>query len=309
MMFAIATQVAADHDEGDQDQGFVSIFDGAALDGWDGDPEFWSVEDEAITGQTTPENPAPHNTFLVWRGGKLADFELQLKFRIVGGNSGIQYRGSETEKWVIAGYQADIDAQNKWTGILYDERGRGVLAKRGEEVLATGDNKLDTKRTFEVATMALVPVVAGEWNDYRIVADGNHLQHFVNGALTVDVIDEDAEHRAADGLLALQLHQGPPMKVQFKDISIRRLNAKTNAAEGANSVSKRIVFVAGKKSHGYGAHEHNAGCVLLAKELERALPGYTTDVYLNGWPANPATAFANADAVVMYCDGGKKHMV
>ena len=108
--------------------GFDSIFDGKTLKGWDGNPDFWSVKDGAITGITTPTNPTKGNTFIVWRGGEIADFELRLQFRIRGGNSGVQYRSKEVDKWVISGYQADFDGPGGWTGTLYEERGRGVLA-------------------------------------------------------------------------------------------------------------------------------------------------------------------------------------
>ena len=112
------------------DEGFHSLFDGQTLDGWEGNPKLWSVQNGAITGQTTADNPTKGNTFLVWRGGEVKNFELRLKYRIEGGNSGIQYRSKEVERWVISGYQADIDATNRFTGILYEERGRGILAER-----------------------------------------------------------------------------------------------------------------------------------------------------------------------------------
>ncbi|MEC7566995.1 MAG: DUF1080 domain-containing protein, partial [Planctomycetota bacterium] len=116
------------------DDGFIPIFDGKTLTDWDGNPDFWSVEDGAITGTTTKENPTKGNTFIIWRGGTPGDFELRLQFRISGGNSGIQYRSREVSKWVISGYQADFDGPGAWTGTLYEEKGRGVLAKRGNRI-------------------------------------------------------------------------------------------------------------------------------------------------------------------------------
>ena len=112
------------------DDGFLSLFNGKDLDGWEGNPRLWRVEDGAITGQTTPDNPTKGNTFLIWRNGTVDDFELRLKYRIDGGNSGVQYRSKEVDPWVIAGYQADIDATGKFTGILYEEKGRGILAQQ-----------------------------------------------------------------------------------------------------------------------------------------------------------------------------------
>ena len=130
-----ATVLAAD------EAGFVSLFDGKTLEGWAGKPQFWSVKDGAITGQTTADNPTKGNTFLIWRGGKVADFELRLKFRMVGGNSGIQYRSEDKGDFVVGGYQADMDAGMHFIGILYEERGRGILAKRGQKLVVSEDGK------------------------------------------------------------------------------------------------------------------------------------------------------------------------
>src|SRR3954471_13754221 len=120
---------------------FKSIFNGKDLSGWDGNPKFWSVKDGAITGQTTKENPTSHNTFLIWRDGKVDDFELHAKIRLVGGNSGIQYRSKELPDWVIGGYQADFDADNTYSGILYEERGRGIVAQRGQKLIIRDNGK------------------------------------------------------------------------------------------------------------------------------------------------------------------------
>src|SRR5919201_593824 len=117
----------------DTEAGFRSLFNGKDLAGWDGNPKFWSVKDGAITGQTTAENPLKENTFLIWRNGTVDDFELRLSYRLVGGNSGVQYRSKDLGNWVVAGYQADMEAGKKFTGILYEERGRGILAERGQK--------------------------------------------------------------------------------------------------------------------------------------------------------------------------------
>src|SRR5690606_36888037 len=116
-------------------EGFRSLFNGRDLEGWDGNPQFWRVEEGAIVGQTTRDNPTRGNTFLIWRRGEVGDFVLRLKYKIEGGNSGIQYRSREASQWVIGGYQADIDASQTYTGILYEERGRGILAQRGQQVV------------------------------------------------------------------------------------------------------------------------------------------------------------------------------
>ena len=208
------------------EDGFVSLFDGKTLEGWEGKPQFWSVQDGTITGQTTPENPTKGNTFLIWRKGKTADFELRLKFRIVGGNSGIQYRSKELDDFVVSGYQGDFAAGaagDKFSGILYEEKGRGILALRGEKkVIQEDGSKEVVGRTCDEAEM-LASVKKEGWNDYTIIAKGNHLVQIINGFTTVDVTDLQTEKRAAEGILALQLHQGPPMVVQFKDIRLKQL--------------------------------------------------------------------------------------
>jgi putative membrane-bound dehydrogenase-like protein len=280
--------------------GWSSLFNGQTLENWDGDPKFWKVEDGCITGQTTPDNPTRGNTFLFYRGGNVDDFELRLKYRIVGGNSGIQYRSEEVEKWVIKGYQADFDADNVWAGILYEERGRGILAKRGNQV-TIGENGTPSVVGATTPEQTIVSGIKKEdWNEYTIIARGNHLTHAINGNVTVDVTDNQATKRKMSGLLALQLHAGPPMKVQFKEVRLKKLSVP-----GA----KKVVFVAGKPSHGYGAHEHAAGCLLLARHLRDNMPGYETIVLRNGWPADGLAAFEGADAVVVYCDGGGGHLL
>ncbi len=196
----------------------ISLFDGKTLKGWDGDPRFWSVKDGALTGQTTPENPANPNTFLVWRGGKPADFQLEMDFKLVGGNSGIQYRSKESERWIIGGYQADFDAPGNYSGILYEERGRGILALTGEKVEIGPDGKKNVVGKVGDADKIKAVVKKEQWNHYTIIAQGNHLIHKINGVVTVDVTDNQVDKRSMSGLLALQVHQGPPMTVQFKNV-------------------------------------------------------------------------------------------
>jgi hypothetical protein len=207
----------------DDEAGFKALFDGKTLKGWDGNPDLWSVSDGAITGQTTKKKPTRGNTFLVWRDGKVADFELRLKFRIVGGNSGIQYRSKEVKKWVISGYQADFDGGNGWTGSLYEEKGRGVLAKRGNKIEVTAKGKKKKTGTTTPAKDIVASVKKEGWNDYTIIAKGNHLIQKVNGKISIELVDNQEARRAMEGLLALQLHAGPPMLVQFKDIRIKIL--------------------------------------------------------------------------------------
>jgi hypothetical protein len=216
-----ALAVPAAH--GQESDGFKSIFDGKSLAGWEGNEKFWSVKDGAITGQTTAENPTKGNTFLIWRGGEVKDFELKLKFKIVGGNSGIQYRSADRGNHVVHGYQADIDSGETYIGILYDEGGRGILAQRGDKVTITADGKKNvTGKTGDSKEIAAA-VKKEDWNEYVVIAKGNHFVQKINGLTTIEVTDEQTDKAESSGILALQLHAGPPMTVQFKDIQLKEL--------------------------------------------------------------------------------------
>jgi hypothetical protein len=203
-----------------------NLFNGKDLTGWKG-LDFWSVEDGCITGRTTKEKPTKGNTFLVWQGGEIGDFEFTFKYKIVGGNSGVQYRSKvvDEKNFVVAGYQADFEAGKTYSGILYEEKGRGILAQRGQKtVIKDGDKpgKAKVEVAGEVGKSAEIQakIKAEDWNEYRIVAQGGHLQHFINGVQTVDVTDQTAVG-AKKGILALQLHAGPAMVVQFKDLVLK----------------------------------------------------------------------------------------
>lgn len=219
-----------------------AIFNGKDLTGWEGNPALWSVEDGAITGRTHPsaadasKGDVKHNTFLVYRAGVVGDFELTLKYRIVAGNSGVQYRSKELASGesgpVLSGYQADLEAGANYSGILYEEKGRGILAQRGQQTVikpqqvdpsVKGSKPFKVEVTGSVGDSAAIQdaIRAEDWNEYRIVAKGNHLQHFINGKKTVDVMDEDEANASREGLLGLQIHTGPPMVVQFKDLMLK----------------------------------------------------------------------------------------
>ena len=210
---------------------FVSLFDGKTLKNWDGDPKFWSVKDGAITGITTKETPTRGNTFAIYTGDqKLTDFDLRIDFKIIGGNSGIQYRSfkkaGNQDGWRIGGYQADFESGDRYSGICYGEAFRGILSLRGQKTtLSLNDKgKLQKKsETFGDTNEIGKAVKKKEWNSYRIVADGFHFTHYINGVKTTELIDNDEKNRRADGLLALQLHAGPPMNVQFKNIKVKHL--------------------------------------------------------------------------------------
>ena len=207
-----------------------SLFNGTDLTGWEGHPDLWSVQDGVITGKTTAEKPTAGNTFLIWKGGEVTDFEITFQYKMTPGdekktvNSGLQFRSKvvDAKKFVVAGYQADFEYGSKYSGILYEEKGRGILAERGQKVTLTqGDKPAKPKIKVTGETGKSDDIQAAikkdDWNDYRIMVKGNHIQQFINGNLTVDVTDQTAE-AAKSGILAFQLHAGPPMQVQFKDI-------------------------------------------------------------------------------------------
>lgn len=221
LAFCLAAPLAL---PGAEDDGFEQIFNGKDLTGWDGDPRFWAVRDGAITGQTTPENPTKGNTFIIWRDGKTEDFILRLQYRIVGGNSGIQYRSKDHGDWVVGGYQADFEAGDNYTGILYEERGtRGIMAARGEmAVWYPGGEKRVAGSLGDSEEIQKV-VKDEDWNEYIVIARGNNLTHIINGRVTAIAIDNDPKLQALSGILAFQLHAGPPMLVQFKEIQLKQL--------------------------------------------------------------------------------------
>jgi hypothetical protein len=233
LALGLATLVAAASPVTAQEAGFTSLFNGRDLTGWTGNPELWSVQDGAITGVTKADPKLTHNTFLVWTNGTTEDFELRLSYRIVKGNSGIQYRSKVMEQGkfgpIVGGYQADFEAGKTYSGILYEERGRGILAQRGQKTVIQPDPANPQKHKVEVTGSVgksdeiQAKIKDEDWNDYVVIARGNHLQHFINGVPTVDVTDEHDAKAANSGVLALQIHVGPPMSVQFKNVRLKRL--------------------------------------------------------------------------------------
>lgn len=205
------------------DAEFRPIFNGRDLTGWDGDRRYWSVRDQCIRGESTLAALPVGNTFLLWRGGTPGDFELRLKVRLRNGNSGVQYRSRDLGKWVVSGYQAEIENKQGKAGFLYEEKGRNWVARVGEKVEAGTDGKLRVtgELTSKETLIAQGYYKMGDWNDYRIVARGNRVQHWLNGFQTIDFTDNDPARRALHGLLALQIHAGPPMLVEFRDILLK----------------------------------------------------------------------------------------
>ena len=202
---------------------FVPIFNGENLSGWEGDAGIWSVRDGAITGVTTDDKKLPYNKFLIWRGGTPKNFELKAKVKLVGNsNSGIQYRSKQLKdvgEFVVGGYQMDIHPSPNYNAMLYDERGRGILAERGQKVVIDPDGG----KHVVGKTDAPAPAKLDEWNDYEIVANGNHLVHKLNGKTVVDVVDHQVKERDLEGIIAIQVHVGPAMTVSVKDLTLKTL--------------------------------------------------------------------------------------
>jgi hypothetical protein len=186
------------------------------------------VEDGAITAQSTEENPCKHNQFLMWQGGELGDFVLSLSFRIAGSasaNSGIQFRSRLEDDGHVVGYQADITKPDgRFLGCLYDERGRKMLAERGQRTIVAADGTMEVKTVMAPEDVVRKAAVAeDDWMRYEITAKGDTIRLVINGIVTAEVKDLQEAERELEGVLALQLHSGPPMKVQFKEIKLKRL--------------------------------------------------------------------------------------
>jgi len=219
IVFLFAAVPSASADGGAVETGFVSIFNGRDLTDWDGAPGWWYVENGAITAQSTTDKPCTKHTYLIWRGGTPGDFELRVEYRLVDGNSGIQFRSREVPDWDTNGYQADVDAAGEWTGALY-EHSRGGIALRGERVVIDEVGSRHVTRIGDPA-MLLQRVRPNDWNEYRIVASGESIVLKINGVLMAEAIDRQRDHASRKGIIALQMHPGPAMKVQFRNLRIR----------------------------------------------------------------------------------------
>lgn len=202
-------------------EGFEAIFNGQDLTGWEGGKEYWSVEDGALTGVT--DGSLKYNRFITWKAGKVRNFELRVQVKVTpDGNSGLQYRGQERPdlgEWVVTGYQCDVVPKNPdYNGMLYEERGRRILAHTGEKVIIDPSGQ-----PWVVGKLPVQVFPGGEWHDYRVRVEGNHHQHWIDGVPTVDVIDLDEKGRALEGVIAVQVHVGPAMKIQYRNFFLQHL--------------------------------------------------------------------------------------
>lgn len=227
------------------EKGFKKIFDGKTLKGWEGDPVYWKAENGSIVGVITPETLLKRNTFIIYRDAKPSDFELKCEVKITkDGNTGINYRSEELLPdlpFALKGYQADIDGAIRYTGQNYEERGRTTLGYRGEIVDVNEQTDPEVKnnlRAYSARNAWLPRKVTGslgnsdslktkikseDWNEIHLIVKGNHLLHYVNGVLMSDVTDLDKVNGKSEGWLGVQVHVGPPMKVEYRNIRIKNL--------------------------------------------------------------------------------------
>ncbi len=221
--------------------GYKSIFNGKTLAGWKGDQTYWRVENGNLVGEVTPETLLKTNSFIIWQDGLPANFELKLEYRITeSGNSGINYRSDvlSDNPNALRGYQADIDGKNRYTGQNYEERKRTTLAYRGEKVRIENTKKLDSlKQNIKANCWQSREVIgslgssdslktnikANAWNQVHLIIKGNILQHYINGVLMSEVIDNDTVNQAFSGHLGVQVHVGPPMKIEYRNIQLKNL--------------------------------------------------------------------------------------
>jgi choline-sulfatase len=204
----------------DQD-GMVTLFNGRDLTGWEGDPQYWSVQDDALTGVT--DGTLKMNRFITWTGGKVRNFDLRVMVKVTpGGNSGLQYRSVKAPDFgpdILKGYQCDVVANNPgYNGMLYEEKGRRILCHTGEKVIVAPDGL-----PWIVGTMPVKTFAPDEWHEFRVLVRANHHQHWIDGHLTAEVVDLDEKGRALEGVLGTQVHVGPPMKIQYKDFKFQKL--------------------------------------------------------------------------------------
>ncbi|PXX23714.1 DUF1080 domain-containing protein [Arenibacter sp. ARW7G5Y1] len=222
--------------------GFVQIFDGKTLDDWEGDPVYWRVEDGKLVGEVTPETILDRNSFIIWRGGEVDDFELKVEYRVSrAGNSGINYRSHEIDglPYALMGYQADINGTGTITGSNYEERRRTTIASQSEKTVLNRPTKNPEALSDHIERNRWVPTEVvgslgtsselrshlkkGDWNAYHLIVKGNRLKHYVNGKLMSDVTDNDQINRSEKGLLGVQVHVGPPMKIEYKNFRLKTL--------------------------------------------------------------------------------------
>jgi hypothetical protein len=210
--------------------GFASIFDGRTLDGWKGNPTYWRVENGALVGEITPQTIVKSNTFIIWQGGKPKDFELKLEYRITAlGNSGINYRSvvipdpvTPANEFAMRGYQCDLDGRRQHVGNTYEEKGRLFLGLRGQLTrVVSGRPPVLVSQIGDNAELA--KVATDDWNRVHLIIRGHTLIHIINNQVMSVVVDDDAPNRTSEGQIGMQVHVGPPMKVEYRNLRLKTM--------------------------------------------------------------------------------------
>ena len=207
--------------------GFELIFDGKTLNGWEGDLKYWRVENGCLVGEVTPATLLKQNSFIIWHGGTTRDFELKAEYRIsANGNSGINYRSVQitNSPFAMRGYQADIDGANQYTGQNYEEKGRTFLALRGDISRVDADGKSRIIGSVGDKDSLAAFIKNADWNEYHLIVRGNTMTHLLNGHVMSVVVDDDPVNRKFDGLLGVQVHVGPPMKIEYRNFRLKKLS-------------------------------------------------------------------------------------
>jgi hypothetical protein len=222
-----------------EDTAFRSLFNGENLEGWDGDDRFWRVENGEIIGETTDKVKAEDNTFLIYRPAEFGDFELRFQYQVRGYNSGVQYRSVDAGNYVVTGLQSDFEDRwhkdgertvDKFSGMFFEERGRMFLGQRGDVVMVQADSGDPQKHVVKKIGSVGDPqelekaIHRDGWNEMTVIAEGNTFVHIINGRVMSIGVDEHKEKRRDKGIIAFQLHKGPPMQIRLKDVRVRELD-------------------------------------------------------------------------------------
>ena len=244
LIFLITLGCKVANSSQNKEEGFVRIFDGKTLNNWEGDSTYWRVENGNLVGEITPQTLLKTNSFIVWKGGEPADFELKGEFNITEkGNSGINYRSEKLTDipFALKGYQADIDGDNRYTGQNYEERGRTTLAYRGQitsinpqsgnqkqedfktKVKNNAWSDLKITGTLGDSDSLKTKIKRQDWNSFHLMIKGNRLKHYINDILMSDVTDNDVVNGKSKGIIGVQVHVGPPMKVQYRNLRLKQL--------------------------------------------------------------------------------------
>ena len=216
-------QCGKSHSEAPDDGTFQPILTAATIGDWEGDPDYWNFDSGILTGEITPQNILTENTFFIWTAATVDNFELKAEYRITSsGNSGINYRSGRVDgkPYGLRGYQADIDGANRYSGQVYEENGRAILARPGQFTYVGPDNDITEMGALEEPGETAASLADSTWNEYHLVIRGNTLIHLINGRVVSMTIDDGSRHEKG-GLLGLQLHRGPPMKIEFRNIRLK----------------------------------------------------------------------------------------